>query len=284
MNAHDLMAKITERMIADIEAGAGQWTMPWNAAAGLPHNAVTKKAYRGGNVLALWFAQQDQGYPTAEWATYNAWRDVEAQVRKGQHGQQIVFWDFTRQKVDPATGELKRAPFARMYTVFNAAQVDGYEQPVIPEVVTDEVLDAWFEKIPARIGTGSPKYKPVADEIEMPEPGQFHSVPDYYATLAHELAHWTGHESRLNRQFGAKFGSDGYAAEELVAELSAAFTCGLLDITPAKRSDHASYIGSWIRVLRADPSILWSVASKAQAATDHLVGYHADTKTETDAA
>jgi len=164
------------------------------------------------------------------------------------------------------------------FTVFNASQVDGWEAPAgmprdTPEAIAD--ADAFFAALGADVRYGGNKagYAPVQDFITLPALAQFSTAVDFYATSAHEHAHWTGHASRLGRDLSNRFGDDRYAAEELVAELSSAMTCAHLGLSAVPRVDHAQYLASWLRVLRADPSALFTVASKAQAATDWLVAH-----------
>lgn len=294
MKAADVMADVVADLVAAIEQGAGTWSMPWQqiAATGVPTNAVTHNRYQGGN--ALWFALigQSHGYPSARWATYKQWQSVGAQVRRGERATWGIYWNVkpaeTITETDPDSGEpvelttAERVTWARSFKVFNAAQVDNAPNPDPPAELTPlqriERAEAFFAAIPAVVdwGAGDPCYRPAADRVVMPAFDAFDSAEHAYGTLAHELAHWTGHPARLNRTFGRRFGDDAYAAEELTAELSAAFTAALLGIATVTRTDHAAYLAHWCRMLRARPSTLWSVASKAQAATDYLATYHAD--------
>lgn len=281
MNAADVMGDIVDRLIIEIENGANEWRMPWNAATGLPHNAATGNAYRGGNILALWLEAITHGYTLSAWATYKQWQSIDAQVRKGETGTRLIRWvekkrndntDTTTTDEDTAATRLIPVPF----TVFNIAQCDSTTAASTTPTPRHEGNFAhFFDAIPAviRWGAGSPCYVPALDEIRMPDWGAFHTTAAGHATLAHELAHWTGHPTRLDRDLTGRFGDDAYAVEELIAEMSAAFTCAEVGIAPAIRDDHAPYLAHWLRVLRAEPRHLWSVASAAQAATDHLTTY-----------
>lgn len=281
MKGADAMAAVVEQLVAKIEAGAGQWTMPWRSGgfgSSLPHNATTGVEYRGGNIIACWLAADERGYPTQAWATYKQWQAAGAQVRAGEHGLPLVYWDRVARRApgaDDDDSEASTRMVPRVFRVFNAAQVDGYnvaELPVATRPDTD--IDGWLASIPFKVQLGAPAYSAVRDVVFMPPETMFDSLPDYYAVLFHELTHWTGHTSRLSRQYGKRFGDATYAAEELVAELGAAFACHHFGINAADRSgDHAAYLASWCSMLRAEPSILWSVASKAQAAFDHLNSY-----------
>lgn len=281
MKAADVMADIVARLVDEIEKGAAEWRMPWNAASGLPHNAVTGNAYRGGNTLALWIEAQICGYASAEWATYKQWQTIDAQVRKGETGTRLIRWvEKKPEKVadTPVGGEARAKRLIPVsFTVFNIAQCDTKAGTVTvdPTPRHDGNFAHFFDAIPAviRWGSGQPCYLPDRDEVHMPDWDAFHTTAAGHATLAHELGHWTGHASRLDRDLTGRFGDDAYAVEELIAEMSAAFSCAEVGIEPAIRDDHAPYLDHWLRVLRAEPRHLWSIASTAQAATDHLASY-----------
>ena len=261
--------------------------MPWthDGTVGVPYNTITGQPYRGGNVLALWAASARHGWGH-EWATFKQWQTRGATVRKGERGTHCIYWNVkpaqTITEVDDTTGDevtlttAAQVRWARSFVVFNAAQVDGHTpaETARSEPETDGVAD-WFAHVPADVRWcgGNPCYMPALDRVLMPAASAFVTDAGRWGTLAHELAHWTGHPDRLARTYGKRFGDDAYAAEELVAELSAAFTCALLGIPTQARTDHAPYLAHWCRVLKADPSILWSIASKAQASTDHLATY-----------
>lgn len=280
MNTKELYDQVTAEVVRQIEAGAADWRMPWQAIADAdqPMNASTHKGYRGGNHLHLAMVGLGRGW-SGHWATYKQWSALGAQVRKGERGTYGAKWG---EVIDRKTGEKRLVPFT--FTVFAAEQVDGWEAPAAtprdtPERIAD--ADAFFAAIGANVRHEGNRayYAPAADAITLPAIDQFDTAHDYYATSTHEHAHWTGHASRLDRSLGNRFGSDAYAAEELVAELSAAFTCGHLRISSTPRPDHASYLASWLRVLKADSSALFHVATKAQAATDHLIIVSAEVAT-----
>lgn len=275
MKGADAIAHVVDRLIEKMQAGVDRWEMPWRGELGdgMPTNATTGQPYRGGNVIACWCAALDHGWDRQLWATYKQWATAGAQVRKGEHGLTLVYWDrVTRRDEDDDETFTRLVP--RGFSVFNVAQVDGYDVAAAPVATRpDDEIDAWLAPIPYRQVFGSPAYNPAFDVVKMPPPEAFDSLDEYRATLFHELGHWTGHSSRLARTFGKRFGDHEYAAEELVAELSAAFTCHQFGVRPAERADHARYLASWCSMLRAEPTVLWSVASKAQAATDHLNSY-----------
>jgi len=272
MDRKAIYAAVTAQVVEQIEMGAGSWRMPWLSIgnAGQPVNALTGQAYRGGNHLVLGMVAVANGWG-GQWATYKQWQQLGAQVQRGQKATYGVKWSPIE---DMATGETRLVPYG--FAVFSSEQVDGWEPPAPMERDTPERIHAaevFFAGIGADVRHGGNRaaYSPAGDYIVLPELVQFDKACDYYATTAHEHGHWTGHSSRLARDLTGRFGSDGYAAEELVAELSAAFTCAHLGISAVPRPDHASYLSSWLRVLKADSSAVFHAASKAQAATDHLV-------------
>jgi antirestriction protein ArdC len=285
VNCSDVYEAITNRVIAAIEEGAGRWQMPWHrSGVSRPVNAHTKKSYRGVNVVALWAAAGAYGYSSGFWATYKQWRHVEAQVRKGERASLIVFWkELEREVEDEETGEreLRKTLFARASWVFNSDQVDGWAPPAAPKRNPVEAIDqaeAFTAASGADIRHGGDRayYRGSDDHVQIPDRERFTgsatSTPTeaYYATLLHELTHWTGHESRLDRDLSGRFGNEAYAMEELVAELGAAFLCADLSITNTPRPDHAAYIGNWLDVLKRDKRAIFTAARKAAQATDYL--------------
>lgn len=271
MDKKELYASVTAEVVRQIEAGAGEWRMPWQAIAGAgePVNASTGVGYRGGNHVVFGMVAVARGW-SGHWATYKQWQSLGAQVRRGEKSTYGVKWSAVEDKV---TGDRKLIPFT--FSVFSAEQVDGWAAPERAALDTPERIDeaeGFFGRLGADVRHGGNRaaYSPAGDFIVLPELGQFDDAPAYYSTRAHESAHWTGHGSRLGRDMSGKFGSDAYAMEELVAELSAAFTCARLGLSMAPRPDHAAYLASWLRVLKADVSALFTAASKAQAASDWL--------------
>ena len=284
----DIHQHITDKIVSAIERGAGDFRLPWQRATDSivrPVNIASKKAYRGVNVVALWAYAEELGYSSGVWGTYKQWAEAGAQVRKGEKAAFVVFYKELEFAADPETGETETATrlFARATPVFAAEQVDGHQVPVIDAspatVITPiEQAEAFVAATGATIhhGGGRAFYRPSTDSIQLPPREAFvgtdTSTPaeSYYATLCHELIHWTSHESRCNRQLGKRFGDQAYAMEELVAELGAAFLCADLRITDAPRTDHAQYLASWLAVLKADKKAIFTAASKASEATAFL--------------
>ena len=283
----DVYTRVTQKIIADLEKGVRTWLKPWSGdvdsarvAFPLRHNGVP---YRGINILLLWSDAIDKGYGSPTWMTYRQANELGGQVRKGEHGSQIVYANTVLRTGENERGEEVERSVAYMkgYTVFNVAQIEGLpdayreaataERPKLPLI---ERAEAFFAATKAIIGHGGNRafYAPKEDVIQLPKPERFRDAESYAAVKAHELTHWTAHERRLARTFGARFGDDAYAAEELVAEMGAAFLCVGLGITPEARDDHAGYLAHWLKVLRGDKRAIFTAASQAQRAVDYLHG------------
>jgi antirestriction protein ArdC len=284
----DVYARVTAQIIQSIETGVGTWRMPWHTSgtyAFSPINAVSKKAYRGVNTVCLWASAQAKGYERGEWATYQQWQDRGAQVRKGEKSTLVVFWKFANDSSESQEGETShssRLLFTRGYSVFNAAQVDGYTPTADSETQMPERIahaEAFFQTIGSDVHHGGNQayYAPATDHIQMPPFGAFRDGLSYYSTLAHEHTHWTASTARCDRQLGKRFGDSAYAAEELIAELGAAFTCAHLGLSTEPREDHAQYINSWLKVLKADSRAIFTAASKAQQSTDWMIARAGET-------
>lgn len=282
---------ITTQIAAAIERGAGEFVMPWHRPRGtaVPFNPHRKGTYSGCNVLNLWIAAEAKSYSTNYWATFKQWQELGAQVRKGEKAATVMFYkplEVKDRNAAPDSDEKTTILMGRAYYVFNADQVDGWSAPVTERpTITDPAaplphVDAFTAATRADIRTGEARayYRPSADYINMPERELFTGSPTstptetYYSTLLHELTHWTGAKHRLDRdKMGARFGNEQYAAEELVAELGAAFLCAHLGIANDPRPDHAQYIANWLTILKNDSRAIFTAASKAQAAADYLI-------------
>jgi antirestriction protein ArdC len=282
----DVYRTITDQIVTAIEAGAGAFTMPWHRDVGntMPTNSLTGNTYNGVNVIALWAAAELRGFTTGYWATYKQWSLLGGQVRKREKGSVVVFYKQTDIKVsNPEAGEKENKSIlcARSSYVFNAEQVEGWRVPE-PAVRDAAQLLADAERFitatsaDVRSGGDRAYYQPQTDHIQMPDRDRFtgtetiSATESYYATLLHELTHWTGHTSRLDRDLSGRFGREGYAMEELVAELGAAFLCSDLGITNLPRPDHAAYIAHWLAVLKKDTRAIFTAASKANEAKTFL--------------
>ncbi|MGU3667239.1 ArdC family protein [Methylobacterium sp. A49B] len=277
MPANDLHARLAATILAQLEtADPASWSPPWHGADPMPRNAPTGRRYRGINVLALWCAAQANGYADARWATYRQWAALGAQVRKAEHGTLVLFYKELPRgtDADPTDG----APFiARAAHVFNAAQVDAPAPPtdeLAPGITSDPLpaFEAFVTPTGATIRHGGNRacYVPATDTIHLPPRTAFRTPIGYAGTTAHELVHWTGAPHRLDRDLTGRFGARAYAAEELVAELGAAFVLADLGIARTPHPNHAAYCASWAPLLRADPRALSATASQASRAADHL--------------
>jgi antirestriction protein ArdC len=276
--------RVTSAIVNAIEQGAGTYRMPWvirQDKGFSPVSIGSAKPYRGVNVLVLWSQAQSKGYGSSLWGTYRQWTELGAQVRKGEKGSPVVYWGTVDSKQTDdaeAEGGTRARLFAKGYTVFNADQVDGLRMPkrFQPKLSHNQRIaraEAFFTPLAqVRDGGNRAYYRPSAPEaVYMPAFDQFPQAEQYYSVLAHETTHWTSHESRCNRELGKRFGDSAYAMEELIAELGSAFTMAHLELETTPRVDHAQYIDSWLKVLRADSRAIFTAASKAQQAADWMI-------------
>lgn len=287
MTSQGPYTRITDRILAELEQGTRPWLKPWSggdmATPGRTRPLrATGQPYRGINVLLLWMEARASGFVSPSWMTYRQAQALGAQVRKGERGAAVVYYgDSSRTVRDETNGEDREQAFRflKTYTVFNVAQIDGLPERFrivpepAPEVERIEAAEAFFERIPATVHHGGNQacYLPSADCIQLPQFAAFHDAHGYYTTRGHETVHWTRHESRLDRRFGReKWGDEGYAREELVAELGAAFLAADLGLAIEPRPDHASYIASWIKVLQNDTRAIVQAAAHAERAVTYL--------------
>jgi antirestriction protein ArdC len=216
--------------------------------------------------------------------TYKQAQELNAQVKKGEKGSLVVYADTFRKEETNDHGETteRDIPFMKGYTVFNVEQVEGLpehfyarNEPATPNTAERlEQVETFIQSTKATIrhGGSSAFFSPSDAHIQMPLYERFESREAYYPTLVHEMTHWSGHETRLNRDLKHRFGSAAYASEELIAKMSAAFLCADLGITPDIREDHAAYLQSWLNVLKADKRTIFTAAAQAQRAADYLHG------------
>jgi antirestriction protein ArdC len=278
----DLYASVTARILAELEAGSAPWIKPWSATAGAntPCNAISNRPYSGCNVVLLWMAAS-AGYPLPRFLTYKQAQEAGGNVRKGEHGFKVYFVKQLAIRNEDASDddEARIATMLREYTVFNVSQCDGLREKVMrgpesPKVRNRDARDTLADEFLAssradiREGFGEAYYRPSDDYVSLPPFHSFKGADHFYNTAFHELGHWTGHRSRLDRDLKNRFGDRQYAAEELVAELAAAFLCAEFGFDNDLR--HAGYIASWIELLRHDKKAIFTAASRAQAAADYL--------------
>jgi len=268
--------QVTDTIIKQLESGAAPWVKQWQGSSSGSHNVISGKGYNGINTIILGMSEAAAGYKSGAWGTYKQWLSVGAQVKKGTKGTTIIFYSPVTGSKVTASGEEKTYHYVlKSYSVFNADQVDGYTAPVLPAKTFNSI--AALETLAAASGAvikhGGDKafYSPAQDFIQMPQKTDFKTEAAYYATLLHELTHWSGAASRLNRDLSGRFGNEAYAAEELIAELSAAFLCANYQINGDLR--HAGYIASWLRVLKNDNKAIFKAAALAQKAADYIKAF-----------
>lgn len=297
----NLYDEVTARIIGELEAGRVPWVQPWGAtgpdgsprgtAPGLPRNALTARHYSGVNVLILWGAVIEHGFPSQGWLTFKQALEAGGCVRKGERGTTVVYADRFTPEAEKARavetgGDAKTIPFLKRFTVFNVAQCEGLRPGLAPDPaplperqivpVAEEVIAA--SGIEFRVGGNRAFYVPAQDYVQVPPQPAFFEQINYYRTCLHELCHGSGHKSRLNRNLVNSFGSKDYAREELIAEMGSAFLCAALGIIPTVR--HADYLGSWLDVLREDNRAIFRAASAASKAADWLLARHAAAQAE----
>jgi antirestriction protein ArdC len=284
----DVYTRVTNAIIAELEKGARPWLRPWNAehAAGRITRPLRANGqpYKGVNVLMLWMAAELQGFAAPIWMTFHQARELGAGVKKGSKGSLVVYADRIRKTETGDDGEETERDiyFMKGYTVFNVEQIEGLPTHFyataalqLDPVQRIESADLFFANTGADIRHGGNQayYAGEADYVQMPPFVSFKDAESYCATLAHELCHWTKHPSRLDRDLGRrKFGDEGYAREELVAEIGSAFLCCDLGITPEPREDHAAYLDHWLTVMKEDKRAIFQAAAHAQKAVDFLHG------------
>ncbi|MGE0136026.1 MAG: ArdC family protein [Dehalococcoidia bacterium] len=286
----DPYAEVTARITAALEAGTVPWRHPWRARG--HRNAISNRPYRGINLLLLGLLALQQGYTDPRWLTYRQAASLGGHVRRGERGAGIVLWKPIERR-DAVDGEvIDTFPVMRFYTVFNASQCDGVELPeteaatAFDPVERAEAVAAGYSGGPVVLhDADAAYYVPSKDEVHLPVRTAFRDADGYYATLFHELAHSTGHPSRLNRegyQESAPFGSPVYSREELVAEFGAAFLCQEAGIDASRLDQSAAYIASWLRALQDDRRLAVSAAGLAQRAADRILGREVDADTGRD--
>jgi len=271
---NNLVAKVLDDLVTEIENGTNPWHKSWSGSAGMPVNATTKREYRGMNVLALWLKSNKMAYASNEWATYKQWGGAGHYVKEGEKGTPILYYR-TLEK-EQTNGDVKQIPMLRVSWVFNAAQVKGYE-PAKRDPVQHEqrhmLAGAWWTTRKIVVGQGAPSYVPFLDVINMPDASTFDDLDEYWCTLFHEAVHWTGHKTRLNRTaFGEHANksklSEEYALEELVAEIGAAFVSAHFGIYTTKNS--GAYLRDWLRKFADKRITLMTAARLASEAFTYL--------------
>jgi antirestriction protein ArdC len=271
----DIYQTITDKIIAQLETRVMPWLKPWadkerkGTIAIYPFNGATGRNYNGLNLLLLGCSNYDSN----AWYSYKQVKDLGGNVRKGEKSTMVTFWSIT-EKQNTETGKIEKSFFLKYYNVFNYEQCDNLPMPkqVAIEPITYTSLDSIVKQCGIGLNHGGNRayYSPSADAITMPIHSAFIEYNKYDGVLAHELTHATGHTSRLNRDFSGRFGSDAYAFEELIAELGSAFLCASLGIVP-ELQHNASYIASWLKVLKDDKKAIITASSQAQKACNFVL-------------
>ncbi|WP_129793895.1 ArdC family protein [Sphingosinicella sp. CPCC 101087] len=285
-----LYSEVTGRIIAELEEGRVPWVQPWDSArcgCTMPRNAVTGRGYSGINVLILWAAGVGGGYRSQRWLTYRQAQRTGGHVAKGEKGTIVCYADrFTpsaeEERAFEEDREARQVAFLKRFVLFNVDQCEGLPEELVElptprgecEAIPD--ADALIAATGAdiRIGGDMAFYAPAVDYIQVPPQEAYFEPINWYRTALHELGHWTGHPSRLDRDQSAGFGTPAYAREELVAEMASAFVCASLSIRPTVR--HADYVGAWLDVLREDERAIFRAASLAGRAADYLLAFAGD--------
>ena len=288
---NDLYQTVTDKIIRQMQEGVMPWVQPWSTyghTAALPQNAVSEKAYSGINVLLLWGSAIERGYTSSFWLTYKQAAALGGNIRKGERGTTVCYASKFIPKKEQARAsrdgdDARSRAFLKRYSVFNATQCEGlddrfFSDTELPERKSIERAEALITATEAdfRIGGDRAFYVPSQDYVQVPPQPAFRDQVNYYGTCFHELGHWTGHTSRLNRDLKGGKRTSAYAREELVAEIAAAFVCASLSIEPTVR--HADYIGSWIAVLKEDKRSIFRAASAAQKAADYILASQASVR------
>lgn len=282
MKTSDYRKEVTERLIGMLESGTAPWQKPWDAgiaAMNRPHN-FNGRPYHGVNALMLWCTAIDKGYEDPRWLTFNQVKKLGGHVNKGEKAQVVEYWQWTKDVENPETGEKESVELEhpRVYraAVFNADQCSGLpplKRPVqqwTPHERADRIVAANGVQVTHNSDQGA-FYSPGGDYICLPPKESFATEDAYYSTLLHEVGHSTGHPSRLNREFGGPFGSEGYAKEELRAELASTFLCGELGIaTTGSDEQHAAYVKSWVSALKDDYNEIFRAAADAEKICNYL--------------
>jgi antirestriction protein ArdC len=270
---------VTVSIIEELKHDLVPWVRPWTTTgSALPHNAVSQRAYTGINVLLLWSTAAERGYPSPAWLTYKQAIELGGIVNRGEKSTAIVYASTVNKKERDASGEEieKHISFLKFYHVFNVAQTSGLPDNMYTLASRKPLdarlwhADAFLKRVGAPVRHGGDKayYSPAGDFVVLPRFEDFISPAHYYATSLHEHVHYSGHPTRLNRDLNGRFGTRSYAAEELVAELGAAFLCAFLDINAELR--HASYIASWLELLQHDSRAIFTAAGQATKAANYL--------------
>lgn len=289
MKNQEIIEKVTARIIEQLEAGVKPWECAWDRSGGefsIPHNLQTKEFYHGINVPILWEVASRKGYTTNLWVGFEQAKQLGGHVKKGELGTHGIIYKPLLVDDEDAEDGKRTIPMLKQFVVFNLDQVAELDhlRPQVPDEgkVFEPILVAEniLKRSGARIVEGGPRafYRKWDDQVTLPDRWRFQVAEDFYCTGLHELGHWTGHESRLDRTWGKRFGDNAYAFEELVAEMASAFLCAYLGLKGDLQ--HENYIGGWLKVLKADYRALVKAASQAQKAFEYICALVEDSEVE----
>ena len=281
----DIYQDVTDRIIAALESGQAPWVKPWaegenqTGCSLLPSNGISGNNYKGINTMLLWAGQMEKGYRSNTWVTFKQAGELGGNVMKGEKSTPIIYFQMLK-RIDKETGEPVQIPMLKQYYVFNIEQCENItsKKVKIPEPLeigyTNALDFATRTGADIKHGGNEAFFTRQFDFIRMPHQEQFKTMTDYDGTLLHELTHWSGHKSRLERVFGARFGDNAYAFEELVAEIGSAFLCAQLGVVNANNHtdlQNESYLAGWLKVLKSDKKAIFKASTLAQKACDYLI-------------
>ena len=288
--AQEYREELVKKLCDAMESGTAPWQKTWTDGDA-PFNAVSGWSYHGINSINLALQSQALGHADdPRWLTFDQAKEKGWHVKPGEKGTHVEFYKFDEKpKVDEfgdpvldedGKQEVEKSVLVRNYVVFHASQIEGipaYEPPSRNPIETSEKAERILKESGAEIRHGGNEafYSLTGDYIQVPERGQFNSQADYYATCLHELGHWTGHPSRLNRETSSDMNSETYAKEELVAEISSMFVSAETGIPQTQEhfDNHAAYVDHWVKAIKEDPNALFRAVSQAQKASEEILKY-----------
>lgn len=278
MKRFDIYETVTNLIVERLEAGVVPWQMPWKTTSSIPRNLVSKKPYRGFN---FWYLLSF-GFERPYFLTFKQVQDLGAKIKKGSKSFMVVLWKMVEYEKD---GETEEIPMLRYYRVFRIDDVEGIDPVKIlenkshdhefdPIASCEQLIEFWYDSPVIRFNKKKACYIPSLDEVYMPNARTFFKDEEYYSTVFHELVHSTGHRKRLSRHEkfpNMNFGSKDYSQEELVAEMGAAYLCGICGIENATIDNSAAYIQGWLKKLKSDKKFIVMASGMAQKAVDYIL-------------
>jgi len=271
MTKLDIYETVTNKIVSELEEGALPWVKEWTCGGGMPVNAITGRQYSGINTLILWIMAEQKSFSSNKWCTFNQAKTKKSSVIKGEKSTAVIFYKQLEKESTNDKGDIEyiSIPMLKRFNVFNVDQIDGIEDGKTNENIEAlPEIELFIQSLDVKMVIGSPAFIPKMDWLHMPKIDSFSSVDGYYATLFHELIHWSGAKKRLDRDMQGRFGDESYAMEELIAEIGAAFLCAEFGFKSEVR--HAGYIESWLKVLKNDKKAIFAAAAKASQAVEYI--------------